>query len=156
MDSTDQVFPSGVAAWAAAMIWSICLAMWGTGLWIPIDAGPTAEGFVVAGLCLLVGAAPLSFLYLTRYTITTRELIIQSGALKKRIQLDQISNVSSKLTPGVNFAMSCKNILQVNVLGSRQGYRISPMDREGFIRALTQACPHLERVGEQLVLRQGH
>jgi hypothetical protein len=153
MDSTDQVFPSGVAAWVAVMIWGICLAMWGTGLWILIDAGPTLEGFVAAGLCLLIGAAPLSFLYRTRYTITRRELIIQSGALRKRIPLDQIGNVSSKLTPGVNFAMSRENILQVNVQGSRLGYRISPMDRGGFIRALAQACPHLEHVGQRLVLR---
>jgi hypothetical protein len=155
MDSTDQVFPSGVASWAAVMIWGICLAMWGAGLWILTDAGPTSEGFVVAGLCLLFGAGPLSFLYLTRYIITLRELIIQSGALRKRIQLDQIGNVSRKLTPGVNFAMSRENILQVNVRGSRLGYRISPADREGFIGALAQACPHLEHVGGQLVSREG-
>lgn len=153
MDATDQVFPSGVVFWAAGMIWGICLVMWVAGIWILIDAGPTLEGFVVAGLFLLIGAGTLGFLYRTRYTITARELIIQSGVLRKRIQLDRISNVSSKLTPGVNFAMSRENILQVNVQGSRLGYRISPADRDGFIRALAQACPHLERVGSELVLR---
>ena len=147
MDSTDQVFPSGVAPWAAVMIWGICLSMWGAGLWIFFDVGPTLEGFVVAGLCFLFGAGPLDFLYQTRYTITPGELIIQSSALRKRIPLDQVSSVSSKLTPGLNFAMSRENILQVNVRGSRLGYRISPIDREGFIRALAQACPHLENLG---------
>jgi hypothetical protein len=155
MNSTDQVFPSGVASWAAVMIWGICLSIWGTGLWILIDAGPNLEGFVAAGLCLLFGAGPLGFVYRTRYIITLRELIIQSGALRKRIQLDRIGNVTSKLTPGVNFAMSRENILQVNVRGSKLGYRISPADRDGFIRALAQACPHLEHVGGQLVIREG-
>jgi hypothetical protein len=153
MTATDQVFPSGVAPWAAVMIWGICLAMWGAGLWILIDVGPNPEGIVVAALFFLFGAAPLGFLYRTRYAITPTQLIIQSGALRKRIQLDRISSVTSKLTPGVNFAMSRENILQVNVRDSRTGYRISPADRSGFMRALEQACPHLEHSGDQLVTR---
>jgi hypothetical protein len=155
MYSTDQVFPSGVASWAAVMIWSICLAMWGTGLWILIDAGPNLEGFVAAVLCLLVGAAPLGFIYRTRYIITRSELIIQSGPLRKRIRLDRIGSVTSELTPGVNFAMSRENILQVNVRDSKLGYRISPADRAGFMRAIAKACPHLELVRGKLVLLEG-
>lgn len=155
MDATDQVFPSGIVPWAAVMIWSICLTIWGTGIWILFDTGFNREGVVVAGLCLLIGVGTLAFLYRTRYTVTPTQLIIQSGALRKRIRLDRISGVSSKLTPGVNFAMSRENILQVNVRGARLGYRISPVDREGFIRALAQACPHLENAGGELVAREG-
>jgi hypothetical protein len=43
MNATDQVFPSGVVPWAAVMIWGICLAMWGTGLWILVDVGPNIK-----------------------------------------------------------------------------------------------------------------
>jgi hypothetical protein len=71
MNATDQVFPSGVAPWVAMMIWGICLAMWSTGLWILIDVGPKPGGIIGAALFFLVGAAPLGFLYLTRYTITS-------------------------------------------------------------------------------------
>jgi hypothetical protein len=106
---------------------------------------------VGAVLCWLSGAAPLGFIYQTRYTVTSSELIIRSGFLRKRIELNQIESVSSTLAPGANFAMSRDNVLQVNIRGARSGYRISPADRAGFIRALAQACPHLVSSGDDLI-----
>jgi hypothetical protein len=153
MNATDQVFPSGVVPWAAVMIWAICLAMWGTGLWILIDVGPNPGGIVGAALFFLIGAATLGFIYRTRYTISPTQLIIQSGVLRKRIELDRISSVTGKLTPGLNFAMSRENILQVNIRDSQLGYRISPADRVGFMKALEQACSQLEHSEGQLVTR---
>ncbi len=151
MESNEQIFPSGVALWAAVMIWGICLAMWCAGLWILADVGINLEGIVGAVLCWLTGAAPLGFVYQTRYTVTASELIIRSGFLRKRIDLVQIVSVSRTLAPGVNFAMSRENILQVNVRDARLGYRISPADRAGFIRALAQACSHLVYSGDDLI-----
>jgi hypothetical protein len=133
------------------MIWGICLSLWCAGLWILKDVGINAEGIVGAVLCWLAGAAPLGFVYQTRYTMTSKELIIRSGFLRKRIELDRIESVSSALTPGVNFAMSRENVVQVNVRGVQLGYRISPADLAGFMRALAQACPHLEYSGQDLV-----
>ena len=153
--STDQVFPSGVATWAAVMIWTICLTMWASGLWVLADVGLNVMGLGSAVLGGLIGAGPLSFLYLTRYSITPTELIMRSGAIRMRVRLTEIANVSSTLSPGINLAMSRESILQVNVRGSRLGYRISPADRTGFLQALAHACPHLE-LQEQRLTARGH
>ena len=154
LGSTDQVFPSAIARWAAVMVWGISLMLWGCGLWALIDLGFGLEGLAAAGLGGLIGAGPLTFLYQTRYTITPSTLVIRSGGLWKRLPLTRIAGASSTLSLGVNFAMSQQDILQINVRDSRIGYRISPAARAGFLRALEQACPHLMRQDDELVLRR--
>jgi len=154
-------YPAKKDVWAVCLIALIVLAFIGFG--ILFIAMPARNATSVGGgiLLLLVGLFLLLWTFLaTPYEITSSHVVIRWGPLRWRIRIDEIveavSTSSVWLALGgthARFALSADAVLIK--YRKKNGKRwlgfiepavlISPQDKTGFLQALAEASPNLER-----------
>ena len=90
-------------------------------------------------LALLIGGPglllPLVALLSTRYTIQDRQLIVQSGPIKWRIPITDISEVTPTSDPIASPALSLDRLRIV--YGAKKSLLVSPRNKEDFLRQIT-------------------
>jgi hypothetical protein len=87
----------------------------------------------------------------TRYKLSDRSLLLQSGPFFKRIVYADIKSVKDgRGQRGLSFAFSM-DCLQIDVVNSSLRYRISPRDPYRFLLALANRCEHLQMQGKSLI-----
>jgi hypothetical protein len=132
-------------------IWALILCVL---VAFPIDGATAAAklGNVLARLAFAGGMGWL--LYGTGYRITDRKLILRSGPLFLRIALDRIEAVapcSYWMWTGIAWGMGT-DTLRIDYRGLFRCARITPADKQGFLRALAERCPQLELRNDRLVV----
>ena len=147
----EEVFVSKRDHWAGVMFWGVVLCTWILSVLPVLDATSWKERLGAAGIALAISAGVLWFWFTTRYVVTPSSLHLHSGPFHSEIALHRIRAViASGKGWGMSYALSLR-ALQIDVEGSRLGYRISPEDRSGFMAALAERCGHLMAKGEDLV-----
>jgi hypothetical protein len=129
-------------------------------LWIVLFWGAGFEHFSTSSAVSLACWAAMSFFYLwqflvTRYEIVGDDLAVRFGATRVSFPLADIYEVGPTRDLLGSFAWSHDPIrvrYHVNKIVGRFVI-ISPRDRNAFVSAIAERCPHLERVGE-LSLKQ--
>jgi hypothetical protein len=153
-DSLVRYFPSQRAIWVTILIWAMILCV----LVVPPLGGTTPVGTIGNVLLRLALAGGLGWLlYGTGYEITDRNLVLRSGPLFFRIALDRIEAVapcSYWMWSGIAWGLGT-DTLKVDYRGKSRFARITPADKQGFLRALAACCPQLEFQGDRLVAAGG-
>lgn len=146
-----EVFYSKRDWWATVLVWGIALATWGAGLILLVGEDAVGHRLLPAAIMFLSGYAAPWFWLTTRYRISATSLHLHSGIFHKELRLSDIQRVSyTRKGRGMSYAFS-QDVLQIDVEGSSLGYRVSPMDRRGFVAALGRRCDHLRAHGEGLI-----
>lgn len=149
----EEVFVSKRDRWAAVMFWAITLSAWGGGVLVAFQQVDSTDRLGTLAAGLLTGCSVLWFWFTTRYRVTASSLHLHSGPFHTEIPLRKIrALIVSRKGWGMSYALSLKAI-QIDVDGSKLGYRISPEDRDGFMAAILGRCDQLVREGEDLVRR---
>jgi hypothetical protein len=148
-----EVFYSRRDWWASLMVWGIAVVCWIIGIQILAAAisqgGQLFEGVVA----LLAGMGAPWFWLTTRYTLSEHRLVLVSGPFFKRIDYADIQGVrNGRKEKGLSFAFSM-DCLQIDVVDSSLGFRVSPNEQRRFLLALANRCDHLVLQGQELVLR---
>lgn len=123
-----QTFNSKISWWMFAPILS------GLGFFLLLTF--VQHRWLAAGLVLLAGAFILYLLVSTRYTITSQELLIESGPIRKRVPLASITTITPSHNPISSPALSLDR-LEIRY-GKFDSVLISPADKAGFLTALHQ------------------
>jgi Bacterial PH domain len=143
-------FSSRRDGWATIVVWGSALLIWGSGVLVMALYSDQVNGAIVINLAILVGLIGPWFWVTTSYRLSCSDLRLQSGCFSKVLMLSEIRRVKQvRGGIGINFAFSL-DTLCINILGNRLGYRISPQKQAAFLDALTERCPHLCRVGDEL------
>lgn len=111
---------------------------------------PLLQRVLVLGLSVLVVAFVLSMLYGISYTIRDEELLIRCGPFRQRLPLASIDRVRPSRNPLSSPAASLDR-LSIQWNDERKRVLISPVDKMEFMNTLGSSCPHLARVGDELV-----
>lgn len=136
-------------------VWGTSILLWLFSFSVIASKGPVNERLIGTSVIFLIGLIAPWFWFTTRYRISTTSLYMQSGMLHKELTLRDIRRVTYKGPGGgYNFAFS-RDSLHIEVKGSDRGYRVSPLDRHGFMKALEKRCSHLKAEGENLVPSSG-
>jgi hypothetical protein len=136
------------------MIWAIILgSLYAAGLVLTSPDGDPG-GRLVATLVILLSAAFMGWiLYGTGYELTERELILRSGPMRVRIRLEGIQSVAPCgyfSLAGLAWGLGT-DTLRVDYEGRWRCARISPADKQAFLRSLAGRCAHLELRDDRLV-----
>ena len=151
--SNIEVYYSKRDWWATIIVWTIITICWAAGIYlIFISLSQGVEIF--SGLVsLLAGLGSLWFWSSTRYKLLDHSLKLISGPFFKTIYYSNIKGVrDGRKTNGLSFAFS-RDCLQIDVEGSKLGFRISPEEQYGFLSALANKCNHLILRRQELVLK---
>ncbi len=148
--SHTEVFKSKSDNWITVFVWSTTLLLWLFSYSIIASKGPFNERLIGTFITFVIGLVAPWFWLTTFYRVSAISLNIQSGMLHKELKLNDIREVTYKGQGGYNFAFSSDS-LHIDVEGSDRGYRVSPLDRPGFMTALEKRCSHLKAEGENLV-----
>lgn len=153
-DNSDaEVFKSRRGHWATIFVWSTVFLLSLFSYGIIVSKGPAGERIIGASITLIIGLIAPWFWFTTRYRISETSLHLQSGMLHKELKLLDIRRVTYKGDgSGYNFAFS-PDTLHIEVEGSNRGYKVSPLERRGFMAALGRRCAHLVTEGDDLVAR---
>ena len=148
----NQIFYSKRDSWATLMVWSITAVCCFFGFQILL--APPYDGQLLEGaITLLAGMVAPWFWLTTRYRFMDYFLLLKSGPLFKRIAYADIMAVKNgHKERGLSFAFSM-DCLQIDVAGSKLGFRVSPREQEKFLHALASRCDHLDLKGRELVLK---
>jgi len=152
IESSDaDVFKSKRDTWITVFVWGTSLLLLLFSYSIISSKGPFSERLVGTSITFMIGLIAPWFWLTTLYRISTTSLYMQSGMLHKELKLSDIRGVTYKgQRGGYNFAFSSDS-LHVEVEGSERGYRVSPLNRRGFLTALEKQCNHLKAEGENLI-----
>lgn len=149
--SHAEVFKSKRDIKLTIFVWSTSILLWIFSYSIIASNGPFSERLIGISITFLAGFIAPWFWFMTRYRVSTTSLYMQTGMLHKELKLRDIRRVTYKgQGGGYNFAFS-RDSLHIEVEGSERGYRVSPLDRSGFLTALEKRCEHLKAEGENLV-----
>jgi hypothetical protein len=107
----------------------------------------TAIGF---GVVLFVAALYLGVIFPLRYGIDRKHLIIRTGLIRQRIELDKITEVIPTRNPLSSPALSLDRLRVQFGQGIFKAVMISPNERDEFLTELATAAG-LQRHGDQLV-----
>ena len=148
--SHTEFFKSKRDKWITIFIWStsllLCLFAYG----IIVSSGPIIERLIGTAITLSIGLIAPWFWFTTHYQITGTSLHLHSGMFHKELKLSEIKRVTFKGDgSGYSFAFS-RDSIHLEVKGSGRGYKVSPMNRRGFISELAKRCSHLKTEGEDL------
>ncbi len=137
-------------AWIVVLLWAgALLAM--LGAVVHFRSGePLLQRVAVLGISVLVVALVLSLLYGIHYTIEDDELLVGVGPFRQRIPLASIDSVRPSRNPLSSPAASLDR-LSIRWNQDRKRILISPADKRAFMNLLDSRCPHLARVGDELV-----
>ena len=136
-------FVSKRDAWLVAVLWVASLLDLSVATWLLL--GLRGAPAVVAPLLVAAGLFQLHVLYATDYTLDGEALRIRASFFRWRVPLAAIASVEPTRNPLSSPACSLDR-LRIRY-GAKQ-IMISPLDKPGFLRALTQRTPQLELVGE--------
>jgi hypothetical protein len=157
-----MVYAAKKDRWLIGVVLSCSLVLIGVGIAGPLFwlLGGVARGIWPVPVSLLAGliGVLLPWLVFTiSYEITTTELVLRMGPFRWRIQLSAIEEVclvsGSMLVLGWKLAPSLDRLLiryRTRKGGLGFGVVISPLDREGFVRKLSEAVPPLKVTGNLL------
>jgi hypothetical protein len=149
--SHSEVFKSKRDIKITVFVWGTSLLLWLFSFSIIASKGPVNERLIGTSITFLIGLIAPWFWLTTLYRVSTTSLYIQSAMLHKELKLSDIRRVTYKGPGGgYNFAFS-RDSLHIEVEGSDRGYRVSPLNRLGFLTALEKRCSHLKAEGENLV-----
>ena len=149
--SHAEVFKSKRDIWITVFVWGTSLLLWLFSYSIIASKGPLSERLIGTSITFLIGLIAPWFWLTTLYRVSTASLYMQTGMLHKELKLSDIRRVTYKGPGGgYNFAFS-RDSLHIEVEGSDRGYRVSPLNRRGFLIALGKQCNHLKAEGENLV-----
>ena len=149
--SQAEVFKSKRDIKITVFVWGTSILLWFFSFSIIASKGPVNERLIGTSITFLIGLIAPWFWFTTRYRVSTTSLHMQSGMLHKELKLSDIRRVTYKGPGGgYNFAFS-RDSLHIEVEGSDRGYRLSPLNRRGFLTALEKRCSHLKAEGENLV-----
>ncbi len=150
-NSQTAVFKSKRDTWITIFIWTsallLCLFAYG----IMVSPGPIIERLFGASIALLIGLIGPWFWFTTYYRITESSIHLHSGIFHKELNITDIKGVTFKGDgSGYSFAFSGDSI-HIEVEGSIRGYKVSPLDRRGFMIALDGMSDHLQICEDDLV-----
>jgi len=132
-DPERLVFPARYDLWLWVPLFGIALAMvlLGASLW------PTERNgaLIVLGTGMALGPVVAVFAFPCYYTISSREIGVRCGLLRFAIPLEKIRSVEKSRNPLSAPAPSLRRVRIDLTDGSFQ--LVSPRDREGFMRAVT-------------------
>ncbi len=149
--SDSEVFKSKRDMRLTVFVWSTSALIWLFSYSIFTSNGPVSERLIGTSITLLISLLAPWFWLTTLYKVSTTTLHMQTGMLHKDIKLGDIREVTYKGPGGGhNFTFS-RDSLHLEVEGSDRGYRVSPLNRQGFLTALEKRCSHLKAEGENLV-----
>jgi len=149
--SDSEVFKSKRDIRLTVFVWSTSGLIWLFSYSILASNGPVSERLIGTSITFLIGLIAPWFWFTTMYRVSTTSLYLQTGMLHKELMLSDIRQVTYKgLGGGHNFTFS-RDSLHLEVEGSDRGYRVSPLNRQGFLTALEKRCSHLKTKGENLV-----
>ena len=86
--------------------------------------------------CLFIAALYFGLVLPVRYGVSSRELIIRHGLVRRRIRIDSITRIRASHNPLSSPALSLDR-LRVDYRGWLRAVLISPNDKAGFIRLLS-------------------
>ncbi|MGZ6240495.1 MAG: PH domain-containing protein [Syntrophales bacterium] len=143
-----RIYPSKRDGWIVTLLWSVVTIMlFAAGnLWRA--PAPFAFRLMISVLLILVAAFVLWTLYGTRYTLTERTLIVQSGPFRWVIDLESITEVFPTRNSLSSPACSLDR-LHIRY-GKSRGIMLSPQDKAGFLRDLVVISPGLKLNGERV------
>jgi len=146
-----QRFPSKRDAWLVLVLWvAVAISVACVAPLTPhLSRG---AGLVTVGVSAGTALLCLWVLYGTYYDLGTEWLRIHSGPFRFRVPIARIERVVPTRNPLSSPACSLDR-LRISWHDGR-GIMISPEDKEGFLRALLERRPDLERDGEALHLPQ--
>lgn len=144
-----QRFPSKRDAWLVLVLWAAVAIS--AGCAVPL-VPYLSHGIGLATVAVCVASALLCLwvLYGTYYDLGTEWLRIHSGPFRFRVPVARIERVVPTRNPLSSPACSLDR-LRISWQGGR-GIMISPEDKEGFLRALVERRPELQREGDSLSL----
>ncbi len=127
-----------VVNWVTAIVMIACFAI----IWLEPTV-PSWLRWVLSAISLGGVVVPLWMTYGTWYEVKESEVLMRSGPLFWRLQLEDIESVrpSRSLLAGPALAL---DRLAVHSRNRRIPVLISPVDRGAFLRDLVSAAPHLE------------
>ena len=149
-NSNTEIFRSRRDIRPAVFIWCTSLLIWFFGYCIIASSGPLGERLFGALIVLLIGSiAPWMWLN-TYYWIADGTLHLKSGMFHKELELSAMREVRiTKQRGGCSFAFSRKG-LYIEIEGSDRGYRLSPRDRDAFVKLLEKECDGITVIKEDL------
>lgn len=129
-------FPSKIDVWLAGLM---CIAAAAALLGGYVFASRVSGLGLLGAFCIgVVGAGlPLWMLLSTQYRVEGSELRIQSGPFRWKIATSSITSVTRTRSALSSPALSLDR-LRIEY-GSGKAIMISPLDREGFLRAIGRA-----------------
>ena len=145
-----RVYESKRDGWIVVLLWAaVTVMLIGAGnLWVtPL---PFTFRLLISLLLTLVAAFVLWVLYGTRYTLTDKALIVQSGPFRWVIDLEAIIEISPTRNSLSSPACSLDR-LHIHYRPNPSGLMISPLDKEGFLRDLVEITPGLKMEGGRVL-----
>jgi hypothetical protein len=117
-----------------------------------LTATALLSSITLYGLLLGLPSLLLLLVFPVRYAVTSRDLIIQSGFLRRRIPLNTVHLVTPthNLIPAPALSMTRLHI-KYQVGKKTKSTYISPADQNSVIQAMTAADPGLIRERDELV-----
>jgi hypothetical protein len=145
-----RVYESKRDGWIVVLLWAAVIVMligagnlWGARLSL-------AFRLLMSLLLILFTAFVLWVLYGTRYTLTDKALIVQSGPFRWVIDLEAIIEISPTRNSLSSPACSLDR-LHIHYRPNPSGLMISPLDKEGFLRDLVEITPGLKMEGGRVL-----
>jgi hypothetical protein len=132
MTTTDVTYNSKIDTWLVIVMGLLLSSMLFRGL-MSLRFG-TAYALMVLGVFALIVLILLLFCYPCRYTLKTDHLLVQSGALRFRVDYADITGVTPSRSLWSAPALSLQ---RVRIDHGRRFMLVSPMQRERFIAELT-------------------
>ncbi|MCB9638185.1 MAG: PH domain-containing protein [Myxococcales bacterium] len=140
-------FVSKVDTWLAVVLIGSLLLLVGSTILFWFVA-PPAQRWIMMGSLGLVLLLTFGLVIPIYYDLEQDVLLVRSGWLRTRVPYAKITKVEPSNNPLSSPALSLDR-LHVHVEDGF-GVLISPKEREAFLQALLQRCPHLRREGERL------
>jgi hypothetical protein len=135
-------FVSKRDAWLVAVLWGASLVDFAVAAWL--WSAPRDAPAFVAPLLVAAGLFQLHALYATDYTLEGDALRIRASFFRWRVPLAAIEAIEPTRNPLSSPACSLDRLL---IRYGKKRIMISPLDQDGFLRALVQRAPQLERGG---------
>ena len=144
-----SIYKSKRDGWIVVLLWAAVIVMLIAAGNIWVARVPLLLRLLVSVLMPLMSAFVLWVLYGTRYTITDKTLIIQSGPFRWVIDLETISEISPTRNPISSPACSLDRLL-LRYRPNPTGIMISPEDKAGFLRDLMERSSGLKMEGDRV------
>lgn len=142
-------FYSKIDTWLGILLALIPLISVGTSLALFFSKG-VQHLFVGLGSLVVLVVVYGGLIFPLYYEFEETGLLIRSGWLRSRISYASIHAVSPSSSMLSSPALSLDR-LHIEFQGSSFGALISPKEKEEFLQALAQRCPHLHREGSKLI-----